>query len=78
MWMWMRHWWFQKYFSFISTNMKFSHIHIIMHRNGGGFGGKGRVVSKVANGFFSVSTSDVLLKVHWGRAAKMDTPAKAG
>lgn len=37
-----RLWWLQQYF-FISTNMKFSHIHIIMHRRGpGGFGGGGR------------------------------------
>lgn len=33
--MWMRLWWFLRY-SFISTNMKFSHIHIIMHRKGAG------------------------------------------
>lgn len=36
-----RLWWLQQYF-FISTNMKFSHIHIIMHRRGwGDLGGRG-------------------------------------
>lgn len=53
-----RLWWLQQYF-FISTNMKFSHIHIIMHRRGLGDlgdlgdlgGGDGKGVPKVANGF---------------------------
>lgn len=49
-----RLWWLQQYF-FIFTNMKFSHIHIIMHRRGlgGHMGGReGKGVPKVVNGLF--------------------------
>lgn len=47
-------WWLQQYF-FISINMKFSHIHIIMHRRGLG---EGRV-SKGSKWVYYVSTSVV-------------------
>lgn len=61
---------------FISTNMKFSHIHIITHRRGGlgGIWGKGRGY-KGGKWVCYVSTS---VENALGRAAKIDTRAKAG
>lgn len=60
---WMRLWWFLQYF-FISTNMKFSHIHIIMHRRGAWWNlGGGKEVPKVVNGFVMYL---LLLKMNWG------------
>lgn len=67
--MWMRLWWFLQYF-FISTNMKFSHIHIIMHRRGAGGG-----VSKGSKWVCYVSNS---VENALGRAAKIDIQSKAG
>lgn len=47
---------------FISTNMKFSHIHIITHRRGAWWN-LGEEVTKVVNGFVMYL---LLLKMHWG------------